>query len=397
MHDRAVFVVAFARTPFGRFEGALRRLDGARLGSLAMDETLRRAGVAPGDINAVYGGVGLLGGAALTSLRQAILQSGLPQECPSTSVDRACCSGMTAIGMGYRELLIGESEAVLCGGYESLSTMPYLLARKAASRIGAPPLEDPLLLRGKVVQDPIAVYSGEEALRNGVSREAQDEWALQSHERYFAAEDAGFFDAERFAVETGDDALAMLAADESPRRDSTMQKLARLKPVYGGPTVTAGNAPSLSDGASFLLLCTGDFVKKHDLKPLARVLDHTQVCGGPTSGTSTPAVAIRKLAERSSLRPGEWDLIEINEAYAATPLVSTQVLADDDLAKAASLRQRTNVHGGAVALGHPLGASGARLVTTLINGLIARGGGRGVAAICGGFGQGEAISVEVTG
>lgn len=397
MDDRTAYVVAFARTPFGRFDGALRRLDGARLGSMALDETLHRAGVAPGDIDAVYGGVGLLGGSALTSLRQAILQSGLHQECPSTSVDRACCSGMTAIGMGYRELLMGESGAVLCGGYESLSTTPYLLARKASTRVGAPTLEDPLLLRGKVVQDPISVYSGEEALRNGVSREAQDEWALQSHERYFAAEDAGFFKTERFPVETGGDDMPMLFADESPRRDSTLQKLARLTPVYSGPTVTAGNAPGLSDGASFLLLCTGEFVKKHELKPLARVLDHTQVCGGPTSGTSTPAVAIRKLEQRSGLGSGEWDLIEINEAYAATPLVSTQVMADGDQAKAASLRQRTNVHGGAVAIGHPLGASGARLVTTLINGLIVRGGGRGVAAICGGFGQGEAISVEVVG
>lgn len=397
MHKQVIHVVAFARTPFGRFDGALRRLDAARLGSLAIDETLSRAGVAPANINAVYGGVGLLGGSALTSLRQAILQSDLPQECPSTSVDRACCSGMTAIGMGYRELLIGESAAVLCGGYESLSTTPYLLARRASSRIGAPSLEDPLLLRGKVMKDPIAVYSGEEALRNGISREAQDEWALQSHERYFAAEDNGFFNAERFAVETGDDTLPVLAADEAPRRDSTLQKLACLKPVYGGPTVTAGNAPGLSDGASFLLLCTNDFVNKYQLKPLARVLDYIQVCGGPTSGTSTPAVAICKLAERSGLLPTEWDLIEINEAYAATPLVSTQVLADGDLAKTALLRQRTNVHGGAVAIGHPLGASGARLVTTLINGLMARGGGRGVAAICGGFGQGEAMSVEVVG
>jgi acetyl-CoA C-acetyltransferase len=177
--------------------------------------------------------------------------------------------------------------------------------------------------------------------------------------------------------------------------DTTLHKLGTLKPVYGGKTITAGNAPGLNDGAAFLVATTRELAEEHGLEPLARLVDYSQVCGGPTSGTTTPAVAIQQLAKRNDVDAATWDLIEINEAYAATPLVSTLVLAHGDVAKAEKLRERTNVHGGAVAIGHPIGASGARIVMTLINGLRRRGGGRGVAAICGGFGQGDAVMVEV--
>jgi acetyl-CoA C-acetyltransferase len=165
--------------------------------------------------------------------------------------------------------------------------------------------------------------------------------------------------------------------------------------VYGGKTVTAGNAPGLNDGAAFLVVTRRDFAEDRGLQPLARLIDYVQICGGPTSGTSTPAAAISRIAARNDRGPADWDLLEINEAYAATPLVSTLVLADGDRTKAERIRERTNIHGGAVAIGHPLGASGARIVMTLINGLRARGGGRGAAAICGGFGQGDALMVEV--
>jgi acetyl-CoA C-acetyltransferase len=188
----------------------------------------------------------------------------------------------------------------------------------------------------------------------------------------------------------------MLTADESPRTDSSLEKLAALVPVYGGKTVTAGNAPGLNDGAAFMVLTRRDIAAEHGLEPLARVADYAQVCGGPTSGTSTPAAAILRIAQRNNLSPTARDLLEINEAYAAVPLVSTLLLADGNRAAADKLRERTNIHGGPVAIGHPLGASGARLVMTLINGLRRRGGGRGVAAICGGFGQGDAVLIEVS-
>lgn len=395
--DTDIVVVAYARTPFGRFEGQLAALDGPTLGALAIDETLRRSGLAPDDVDALYGGVGMIGSAQLTPVRQAVLKSRLPETTPSASIDRACCSGLTALGIAFKDLRLGEGRAVLAGGFESLSRTPLLMPRQRGARIGSFTLDDPLLLRGTVVDQPISVYSGEESLRRGVDRAQQDEWAVRSHQRAGQAEADGYFDPERFAV-TVPQARGepqVMRRDESPRPDTTLDKLARLKPVYGGKTVTAGNAPGLNDGAAFLMLTTRGFARERGLEPLARIADHAQVCGGPTSGTSTPASAVRRIEQRQGRRSTDWHLIEINEAYAATPLVSTLTLADGDLALAQKLRERTNVHGGAVALGHPLGASGARIVMTLINGLRRRGGGLGVAAICGGFGQGDALMVEV--
>jgi acetyl-CoA C-acetyltransferase len=391
-------VVAFARTPFCSFQGALKDIDGPHLGALAIDEALARSRLAPTDFDAVSGGVAMLGGAALTPVRQAVLLSSLLEETPSAAIDRACCSGMTAIGFAMKDLKAGEGRAILCGGFESLSRTPILWPRQRDGRIGDVSATDPLLMRGMVVDRPIPVYSGDEALRHNVDRHEQDEWAVSSHRRYFAAEENGYFDTERFEVEApGSKGKSFsVTADESPRRDTTVEKLATLQPVYGGKTITAGNAPGLNDGAGFIAVTRRDFAKKRGLAPLARLVDYVQVCGGPTSGTTTPAAAIQRVAGRNGRDAADWDMIEINEAYAATPLVSTLVLAGGDRRAAEKLRERTNIHGGAVAIGHPLGASGARLVMTLINGLNKRGGGRGVAAICGGFGQGDAVMVEVS-
>jgi acetyl-CoA C-acetyltransferase len=394
-HEKVV--VSMARTPFGRFEGSLKDLEAPRLGALAIDQALQRAGLPGERIEAVYGGVGMISSAMLTPVRQAVLMSSLPEQTPSAAIDRACCSGMTAIGLSMKELECGEAGAVICGGFDSLSRTPLLWPRQPERRIGAITADDPLLMRGLVVDRPIPVYSGDEALRHGIDRGAQDAWALASHQRYFEAEAVAYFDAERFPVETVDrkGVASRRVADESPRRDTTLEKLAALQPVYGGKTVTAGNAPGLNDGAAFLVVTTMAFAREHALEPLGRLVDYVQACGNPISGTSIPAIAIARLAQRNGRGPGAWDLLEINEAYAATPLVSTLVLAGGDGQRAATLRERTNVHGGAVAIGHPLGASGARLVMTLINGLRQRGGGVGAAAICGGFGQGDAIMVAV--
>ena len=392
-----IVVVALARTPFGRFQGALKTIDGPHLGAAAIDETLARGNLAPAEIDALYAGVGMISSAVLTPVRQSTLLSKLPETTPSASIDRACCSGMTAIGMAMKDIKAGEARAVLCGGFESLSQTPNLLARERANRVGDVIISDPLMMRGLVVDRPISVYSGDEALRHGVDRQQQDAWAVSSHKRYFDAEASGYFGFERFAVATGSDNVSRtVETDESPRADTNLEKLSQLKPVYGGKTVTAGNAPGLNDGAAFLAVTRRDFARERGLEPIARLVDYVQVCGGPTSGTVTPAVGIKKIAERNGIKPTDWDLIEINEAYAATPLVSTLVLAGGDKAAADEVRRRTNVHGGAVAIGHPLGATGARIVITLINGLRRRGGGRGVAAICGGFGQGDAVMVEVT-
>ncbi len=202
-HPTDIVVVAVARTPFGRFQGALKTLDGPHLGALAINEVLARSKLAPADIDALYGGVGMIGSAVLTPVRQSVLLSKLSETTPSAAIDRACCSGMTAIGMAMKDIKAGEACAVVCGGFESLSQTPNLLSRKRAQRIGDVIVSDPLLMRGLIVDRPIAVYSGDESLRYGIDRQQQDEWALSSHRRYFAAEESGYFEFERVAVDHG--------------------------------------------------------------------------------------------------------------------------------------------------------------------------------------------------
>jgi len=390
---RDVVIVSMARTPFGRFGGSLKEQSAVRLGALAMAEAVRRSGIDPADVQSVYAGIGMIGANVLTATRQALLLgSGLPDTVPSMGIDRACCSGMTAIGMGCREIGEGDIEVALCGGFESLSNTPFLWPRQRGIRPGAVEVADPLLLRADFLDKAIARYTGEEAIRFGVDRGQQDDWALQSHARYFAADQDGYFDGERFAVET---ASGLVSRDESPRAEIRPEKLASLPTVYSSPTVTAGNAPGLNDGAAFVVLATRRFAERRGLAPLATIRSYVQVAGGPTTGSSTPAVAIQKALTKAGTSLRDLSRIEINEAFAATPLVSTLLLADHDVSKARLLRERTNQAGGAVAIGHPLGASGARLVMTLANGLARRGGGIGVAAICGGFGQGDAVLLEV--
>lgn len=392
--SRNVVIAAYARTPFGRFGGALREKSGPELGAFAIDTLVARASIAPDAVEAVYLGVGMIGAATLTPARQAILLSGLKHETPSFAVDRACCSGMTALGLGFKDIRAGEAGVVVCGGFESLSQTPNLLPRTRKSLLGAVLADDPLLMRTPVVANSIAGYTSAEALRHGIDRRMQDDWALGSHSRYFDAEHAGFFDDERFAIEVGG---RRMEGDEPPRADTSAERLAALSTVHGSETITAGNAPGLSDGSAALLVADEEAAKAHGLSALARVVGYAQVADGPTSGSYTPAIAIGRLLARNNIGPDAIDLIEINEAFAATPLVSTLRLAEGDRTGAEKLRKRTNIHGGAVAIGHPLGATGARLVMTLVNGLRRRGGGLGVAAICGGFGQGDAVLVEVDG
>lgn len=385
---RRAFVVGVARTPFGKFGGALAALAAPRLATLAIDEAVARTGVAPASVDAVYAGIGMIGGAALTATRQAVLGSVLDETTPSLGVDRACCSGMTAIGLAWKDIRQSEAEIVVAGGFDSLSRTPFLLPRVSRHGVGAPDIADPLTLRSPIGDQPIAAYTSTEAVGHGIDRGQQDAWALASHERYFAAQAQGYFDFERFAIEEAD---AHLVRDEAPRSDTSLEALSRLNPVHGSDTITAGNAPGLNDGAAFLVLASQAAVERHGLRPLGEVLDYVQVAGGPTSGSYTPAFAIDRLLVRSHRSLAELDMLEINEAFAATPLVSTLRLSEAHGVDIARLRARTNVHGGAVALGHPLGASGARIVMTLVNGLRRRGGGLGAAAICGGFGQGDGV------
>ena len=393
---REVVVCAIARSPFGRFGGALSSLALPELGAQVLDGLLARVSVKPEEVGALYCGVGLAGAAALTVTRQMVLRSSLPETLPSVGIDRACCSGMTAIGQAARDIVMGMVDVAIAGGMESLSNMPIFLPRQRGIRPGSVQLTDPLILGGAAVDRPIAVYSGEEALRFGVEREQQDAWAVGSHTRYFEAQRKGLFDAEIVPVTVpGPKGDALVQADEGPRLDTTLEKLSRLKTVYGSPTITAGNAPGLSDGAAFLMLASRELAESRGWPILGRIRAYAQVAGSPTSGTSLPAVAMKRVLEVDDTNASMLDRIEINEAYAATALVSTQVLANGAEADLAELRARTNPWGGAVAIGHPLGASGARLVMTLLAGFAASGKPqRGAAAICGGFGQGDAVLVD---
>ena len=398
MTSRDVFVFAVGRTPFGKFQGALSGYSPAELGGFVLDQLLARANVPGEAVSLATIGTAMLGGGTVTAARQMILQSQrLPPSTPSLGVDRACCSGMSAIAVAAAQIASGAAGLAVAGGVEVLSRTPRLLDRNPPAS-GNLVADDPLLLTAPI-GGSIASYTSEEALKVGVGRAEQDAWALQSHQRYARAEQQGFFAFERFAVPerraAGRPHPRMLERDESPRADSSLEALAKLHTVRGSATITAGNAPGLNDGAAFVLLGSADEGRAHGLEPLARLAGTIAVAEGPTSGTRTPAIAILKLLEREKTKLDDVAVLEINEAFAATALVSTLVLAGSEASAAERLRRRTNANGGAVAIGHPMGASGARILMTAVGELRRRGGGTGVAAICGGFGQGEAILVRV--
>ena len=391
--DQEVFITGYARTPFGRFFGALRDIDGHELAARCIDGLIGDDQAAQ-SVDVLYAGVGMAAGGVYSPARRAVLASRLAPSTPSAAVDLACGSGMAAVGLAWKDIRSGCAESVICGGFESLSRTPVWLHRKRRTAPGDSlawkPGEhayDPLSLQNPVVGKPIADYTGEQALNQGIDRIQQDEWALCSHERYFAAQRRGFFATER--VE-----LPKLNTDEAPRANLTRAALARLPVLYSSPTITAGNAPALADGAAFLSIAAANHAERHGQKPLARIIDFVSVADGPTSSIRTPAIATARLLERNGLQLDDLDLLEINEAYAATLLASTLELAGGDAQRAQALRSKTNINGGALAIGHPMGASGARIVMTLVSALRERGGGTGLASICGAFGQADAILLE---
>jgi acetyl-CoA C-acetyltransferase len=258
-------------------------------------------------------------------------------------------------------------------------------------------LEEPLFLRNPIVDIPLAVGVGEVSLQHGVSREEQDLWALGSHQKYFKAFDAGKFMEEIGPVEIPQKkgGTEVMSCDESPRNDTSIEKLGQLMPVYGGKTVTAGNAPGLNDGATALLLMSRETQEKMGYRPLATIVSYANVAGDPLASPYMPAHSIARALKKAGMGLKDMKRIEINEAFAAVPLVSTKVMADGDTVLMEKLRSITNVNGGAVAIGHPTGASGVRLMMTLAYELRRLGGGLGAAAICGGYGQSDALIIKV--
>ncbi len=402
---RDVVLVDALRTPFSKFGGVLRDFHSTDLGAIVIKEVLKRASVSGELVDMVYYGMCIQSEAAIennVNARQALLKAGLPPETVSLTLDRACCSSMACVQMGFRDIRYGEADTVLAVGAENMSNTPFVLHNvRWASGLAQPKVKDHLYPIGYTGYNSLAQDAGEVALEFGVGREEQDEWALKSQKRWAAANEAGRFADEVVPMEIpqrkGDPVL--FTQDEPPRPGTKLEKLAKLRPVYNSPTVTAGNAPGLDAGASAILLMSREKAEELGHEPLATILAVESVAREPRYIASAPADAVEKALKRAGRDLDEMALLEINEAFAAMPLVSSKILSDryhgGSQEKLDDLRERTNVNGGAVAMGHPVGASGARILMTLAYELKRRGGGYGACGICGGLAQADAAVIRV--
>jgi acetyl-CoA C-acetyltransferase len=381
---RAVIVSA-VRTPFGRLGGGLADVPATELGTIAIRAGLERAGVAPAEVGYVVMGQVLQAGAGQAPARQAAIGAGIPKEVPADTINKVCASSIRAIQIAELMISAGRHDVVVTGGMESMSRAPYLLPKgRYGYRLGNGEVLDHAVFDGLV-----SSFDGQHMVQQasmvsrelGISREDQDAWAYRSHQRAAAAQDAGRFDDE--IVPVGE-----VAADESIRPDTTIEKLATLRPVFDPEgTTTAGNAPGLNDGASCVVVCSDDWAKERGIEPLAHVLGHAYVADDFAYLARTPAAAAGRVLGAAGRGIDDVARVEINEAFASVARNSTRMLGADE--------ERVNVNGGAVALGHPIGASGGRIVGTLVHELRRSGGGLGLAAICSGGGQGDAILIEV--
>jgi acetyl-CoA C-acetyltransferase len=399
-----VVMVGAARTPFGKFGGALRDFALPELGGLVVAEALRRADVAGADVDEIAVGVNLPG-ADRSIARQVQIKAGIPTERVAYTIDRACCSSLAAINQASKSIRLGEAKVAVAGGTENMSKVPYFLTTtRWGHNLGDMTIKDQLVIACPMTGRPRALQAGEEAVEYGIGREEQDAWALRSHQRYADAKKAGRFDRELVPVEVpqGKGQMLRFADDESPRPDTTLEKLAKLPTIYGSPTVTPGNAPGLNTGASAVVLMARDEAERRGAKPLATLMGWAMASGHPDRLASIPATSARMALEKAGLTLDDMDLIEVNEAFAAVPLVATFLMAGRDRVRADQIRQKTNVDGGAIAIGHPTGATGARLALHLAFELQRRraeAGDRrpyyGLATICGGIGEGEALVLRV--
>jgi len=389
-----VFLVSACRTPIGRFQGGLSGFTAPQLGALAVAEAMRRAGVAGEQIDEVILGNVLQAGVGQNPARQAQRAAGIPDSVPPFTVNKVCGSGLKSVMLAAQAIKAGDAGVLVAGGMESMTNAPYLVpSARGGARLGDAKLVDAMVHDGlwDIYNDEHMGMTGELVAREkGISREQQDAFAVESHRRAAAAWDAGAFDAETFDVEVkqrkGDPKV--VRRDEGVRTDATPESMAKLRPAFAKDgTVTAANASQISDGASALVVASGEAVEKHGLKPLARVTGYASGGVAPEWVMMAPEKAVENLEARTGLKRDGFDLIEINEAFssAACALVATLGLDAD----------RVNVNGGAVAIGHPIGASGARILTTLLHALQARGGRTGLATLCLGGGNAVAMSVEL--
>ena len=397
-----VYIVSAARTPIGKFGGALSTTPAIDLGAVAISAAVERGLPPEATVDEVLMGQVLQAGVGQAPARQALLKAGLPDSTPATTINRVCGSGLKSIMLAAAEIKAGDAEVVVAGGMESMNQAPYLVpGARFGLRLGDAKLLDATVHDGLwcwVEGCHMGTHAERVAIKDHVSREDQDAFSLQSHQRAIAAQEAGRFDDEMAPVTvTGKGGETVVSADESPRRDTSIEALARLKPVFELPsgedrgdatqgTVTAGNSPGITDGAAATVVASERAVEELGLKPLARLIGYAQAEVAPKWLFLAPVAGVGKLLEKLDMTIADFDLVEINEAFAAQTLADGRELGFD--------WDKVNVNGGAIALGHPIGASGARIVATLLHELRRRQGRYGLATLCLGGGGSVAAAFE---
>jgi acetyl-CoA C-acetyltransferase len=377
-------IVSAVRTPFGKLGGALRDYEATRLGSIAIRAALDRAGIANDEVEYVIMGQVLQGGAGQAPARQAAIGAGLPKETPADTINKVCASSIRAVEIADAMIRTGDHRVIVTGGMESMSNAPYVLKKaRYGYRLGDGTLIDLMTHDGltstfdkrHMVQQASFV-----ARELGIAREDQDKWALRSHQRAVRAIDEGRFADELVSVNG-------FQVDEGPRRDTSLERLAALKPVFDPEgTTTPGNAPGVNDGAGAVVVTSEEYARERGLEVLATIVSTAYVADDFAYLARTPALAGTRALEKAGKKIEDVERVELNEAFSSVVLNSTKMLGADP--------ETVNVNGGAVALGHPIGASGARILSTMVHELRRNGGGLGLAAICSGGGQGDAVLIE---
>jgi acetyl-CoA C-acetyltransferase len=378
-------IVSTARTPFGKLGGGLAAKPATELGSIAIKAALERAGLEPVEVEYVIMGQVLQAGAGQAPARQAAIGAGIPKEVGADTINKVCASSIRAVEIADSMIRAGDHQVIVTGGMESMSNAPYLLPKaRFGYKLGDGTLIDSMThdgLTSSFDQRHMVEQASFVSRELGISREEQDRWALRSHERAVQAIDEGRFKDE--IVPVGD-----LEIDEGPRRDTSLEKLAKLKPVFDPEgTTTAGNAPGVNDGAGAVIVTSEEFARERGLEVLATIVSQAYVADDFAYLARTPASAGAIALEKAGKKIDDVERVELNEAFSSVVLNSAKMLGADE--------ETVNVNGGAVALGHPIGASGARILGTMVHDLRRNGGGLGLAAICSGGGQGDALLIEV--
>lgn len=385
-------ILAACRTPIGKFLGGLGTLTAPQLGAIVIREALKRSGVALEAVDEVVMGQVIQGGSGQAPARQAAIHGGVPASVPAMTINKVCGSGLKAVMLAAQSIRAGDAQCVVAGGQESMSSAPfYLFGHRTGVKAGNQTLIDGMIHDGlwdSFGQNHMGEYAEYTAEKAKVTRAEQDEFAVASHGKAVAAQEAGRFASEIVPVEiAGKAGPTVIAADESPRKDTSLGALSKLKPAFrAGGTVTAGNAPGLNDGASALVVASLAFARAHKLKPLARITAYATGGGEPRDLFFAPILAVQNLMKKAGTSISQYELIEANEAFAVQAIADGRALGWD--------WDRVNVNGGAVALGHPIGASGARVLTTLLYALKDRNQTTGLATLCLGGGNAVALSVE---